>query len=136
MITRFLWNGMDRKLRLFVLLVLAFGVTLPLLKTMVVVTFFAGLLPVIGNLISNTLIVIVGVSQGPGVALACLAFLVGVHKLEYFANARIVGWYHTHPDFGIFLSDYDVFIHQHFFSGPGQIALVIDPVRKLEGVFC
>jgi len=49
---------------------------------------------------------------------------------------RIVGWYHTHPDFGIFLSEYDVFIHRHFFSGPGQIAWVIDPIRNQEGVFC
>ena len=32
MITRFLWNGMDRKLRLFVLLVLAIGIVLPLLN--------------------------------------------------------------------------------------------------------
>src|SRR5262245_18497417 len=48
---------------------------------------------------------------------------------------KIVGWYHSHPDFGIFLSDRDIFIHQHLFSGAGQIAHVGDPVRKLEGVF-
>jgi proteasome lid subunit RPN8/RPN11 len=52
-----------------------------------------------------------------------------------FAKLSIVGWYHTHPDFGIFLSDRDRFIHEHFFSGPGQIAHVIDPIRKTEGVF-
>ena len=52
-----------------------------------------------------------------------------------FAHLSIVGWYHTHPDFGIFLSDRDRFIHEHFFSGAGQIAHVIDPVRKNEGVF-
>jgi proteasome lid subunit RPN8/RPN11 len=52
-----------------------------------------------------------------------------------FSNLSIVGWYHTHPDFGIFLSDRDRFIHEHFFSGPGQIAHVIDPIRKSEGVF-
>jgi hypothetical protein len=40
-----------------------------------------------------------------------------------------------HPDFGIFLSDRDRFIQEHFFSGPGQIAHVIDPIRKIEGVF-
>jgi proteasome lid subunit RPN8/RPN11 len=51
------------------------------------------------------------------------------------ADARIIGWYHSHPDFGIFLSDRDCFIQQHFFSGPGQVAYVIDPVRDLEGVF-
>jgi proteasome lid subunit RPN8/RPN11 len=52
-----------------------------------------------------------------------------------FADRSIVGWYHTHPDFGIFLSDRDRFIQEHFFSGSGQIAHVIDPVRKTEGVF-
>jgi proteasome lid subunit RPN8/RPN11 len=52
-----------------------------------------------------------------------------------YADKRIVGWYHSHPDFGIFLSDRDCFIHEHFFSGPGQVAFVIDPVRDLEGVF-
>ncbi len=54
---------------------------------------------------------------------------------EQFSELRIVGWYHSHPDFGVFLSDRDLFIHQHFFSNPGQIALVVDPVRKREGVF-
>ena len=52
-----------------------------------------------------------------------------------YSELRIIGWYHSHPDFGIFLSDRDVFIQQHFFGSPGQIALVVDPVRKLEGVF-
>jgi len=52
-----------------------------------------------------------------------------------FADSRIIGWYHSHPDFGIFLSERDAFIQEHFFSGPGQVAYVIDPVRDLEGVF-
>lgn len=52
-----------------------------------------------------------------------------------FSHLAIVGWYHTHPDFGIFLSDRDRFIHEHFFAGAGQVAHVIDPVRKSEGVF-
>jgi proteasome lid subunit RPN8/RPN11 len=52
-----------------------------------------------------------------------------------YDDKRIVGWYHSHPDFGIFLSDRDCFIQQHFFSGAGQVAYVIDPVRDLEGVF-
>jgi proteasome lid subunit RPN8/RPN11 len=52
-----------------------------------------------------------------------------------FASLAIVGWYHTHPDFGIFLSDRDRFIQEHFFSGPGQVAHVIDPIKKIEGVF-
>jgi len=48
---------------------------------------------------------------------------------------RIVGWYHTHPGFGIFLSDRDVFIHRSFFNLPFQVALVYDPKSREHGVF-
>lgn len=41
---------------------------------------------------------------------------------------RIVGWYHTHPGFGVEFSEMDLFIQRNFFSGPTQIALVTDPV--------
>jgi predicted PurR-regulated permease PerM len=67
------------------------GVKLPLTKTLIGVTFVAGLLPVIGNLISNAVIVVVSLSHSPFVALASLVFLVVIHKLEYFLNARIIG---------------------------------------------
>jgi len=69
----------------------SFGVHLPLTKTMIVVTFVVGLLPVIGNLISNTIISIISLSLSFYVMLASLAFLVIIHKLEYFINAKIVG---------------------------------------------
>lgn len=52
-----------------------------------------------------------------------------------YHDLRIIGWYHSHPDFGIFLSDRDIFIQENFFSGAGQVAFVVDPVRKFEGVF-
>jgi predicted PurR-regulated permease PerM len=68
-----------------------FGVSLPLTKTMILVTFLAGMLPVIGNLISNTVIVVVSFAHSPIVALSSLIYLVVIHKLEYFLNARIVG---------------------------------------------
>ena len=68
-----------------------FGVKLPLTKTLIAVTFIVGLLPVVGNLISNTVIVIVSLAHSPHAALASLAFLIIVHKLEYFLNARIIG---------------------------------------------
>ncbi|HMB05194.1 MAG TPA: Mov34/MPN/PAD-1 family protein [Isosphaeraceae bacterium] len=47
----------------------------------------------------------------------------------------IVGWYHTHPDFGIFLSSHDLFIHRHFFAQPLQVAYVLDPIRQTRGFF-
>ena len=55
------------------------------------VTFLVGLLPVIGNLISNTVIVIISLSHSLQVAGGSLAFLIIIHKLEYFVNARIIG---------------------------------------------
>ena len=83
-------NALFTGLFLAVALPLA-GVQLPLVKTMIAITFVAGLLPVLGNLISNTVIVIVGLSHSLPVALAALAFLVAIHKLEYFLNAKIIG---------------------------------------------
>jgi predicted PurR-regulated permease PerM len=67
------------------------GIHLPFTKTILLLTFLLGLLPAIGNLLSNTVIVIVSLSHSYQVAVASLVFLVVVHKLEYFLNARIVG---------------------------------------------
>jgi predicted PurR-regulated permease PerM len=76
----------------FLLVVLPlFGIYLPLAKTLVVATFIVGLLPVVGNLISNTLIFVVGLSVSLWVALVALGYLIVIHKLEYFLNARIIG---------------------------------------------
>jgi predicted PurR-regulated permease PerM len=67
------------------------GVQLPLTKTMIALTFVAGLLPVVGNLMSNAVIVIVSLAHSPQIAAGSLGFLIVVHKFEYFLNARIVG---------------------------------------------
>ncbi len=67
------------------------GIHLPLTKTMIVITFLLGLLPVIGNLMSNTVIVVISLSQSLAIAIGSLVFLIVIHKLEYFLNARIVG---------------------------------------------
>lgn len=69
----------------------ALGIELPFVKTMVIVTFVVGLLPVLGNLVSNTVIVIISLSHSLHAAAGSLAFLVVIHKLEYFVNARIIG---------------------------------------------
>ena len=52
-----------------------------------------------------------------------------------YPDLDIVGWYHTHPDFGIFLSSHDLFIHRHFFAQPLQVAYVVDPIRQTRGFF-
>ena len=45
-----------------------------------------------------------------------------------YPNLKIVGWYHTHPGFGVEFSDMDLFIQQNFFGGPAQVAMVTDPL--------
>jgi predicted PurR-regulated permease PerM len=67
------------------------GIDLPLTKTLITLTFVAGLLPIIGNLISNTAIIVISLGASLEAGLISLAFLVAVHKLEYFLNAHIVG---------------------------------------------
>ncbi|TAL82361.1 MAG: hypothetical protein EPN74_17375 [Rhodanobacter sp.] len=67
------------------------GIHVPLAKTLVVITFVVGLLPVIGNLLSNTAVTIAGLSVSLWVGVTALGFLILIHKLEYFLNARIVG---------------------------------------------
>jgi len=77
---------------LYLMLVLPlFGVSLPFVKTMVLLTLVLSFIPVLGNLVSNFVIVVVSASLGLGVALASLAFLVLLHKAEYFLAARILG---------------------------------------------
>jgi len=68
-----------------------FGVHLPFTKTMIAITFIVGLIPLLGNLISNTIIVIVSLNASLLTAIASIVFLFVIHKLEYFLNARIVG---------------------------------------------
>ena len=50
-------------------------------------------------------------------------------------DEKILGWYHTHPGFGIFLSDMDIFICDNFFNLPWQVAFVYDPQSGEEGNF-
>lgn len=67
------------------------GIHVPLAKTLVALTFVVGLLPVVGNLLSNTAVTVAALSVSLGVGIAALGFLILIHKLEYFLNARIVG---------------------------------------------
>ena len=60
-----------------------------------------------------------------------------IHKEEAkrYPEYKILGWIHTHPDFGIFLSEYDKFIHENFFNGENQVAYVVDPIQNIEGFY-
>jgi len=51
-------------------------------------------------------------------------------------HKALIGWYHTHPDLGIFLSETDLEkTHRILFAEPFQVALVYDPVRARAGYF-
>lgn len=60
-----------------------------------------------------------------------------IHRVMDSAHPgrSIVGWYHTHPGFGVFLSEMDLFIHRNFFNLPWQVAFVVDPRSTDEGFF-
>ena len=60
-----------------------------------------------------------------------------VHKQHdlLYPNKKIIGWQHTHPNYGIFLSNYDLFIQDNFFNMPFQVAYVIDPIQNIRGFF-
>jgi len=71
--------------------IFALAVQLPYAVVVIGVTFLCGLLPILGNLISNTIIVAIGFTVSPRMALTALAYLIFIHKLEYFLNSKIVG---------------------------------------------
>ena len=50
-------------------------------------------------------------------------------------EAKLIGWFHSHPNFGVFLSDHDKFIQSQFFGNDGQVTIVVDPIRGRSGWF-
>ena len=99
-----------------------FGIELPFTKTLIVLTFVFGLIPILGNLISNTVIFIVSLSQSLMVALAALGYLIVIHKLEYFLNARIIGNHIQAKAWELLLS---MLILESAFGIPGLVAAPI-----------
>jgi len=77
---------------LFLLFVLPiWKLELPYTPVLITLTFVAGLVPIVGNLLCNAVITIVGLSVSPMAAAACLGFLILIHKAEYVINAKVVG---------------------------------------------
>jgi proteasome lid subunit RPN8/RPN11 len=62
---------------------------------------------------------------------------VALHQAfeERFPGKDLVGWYHTHPRMGVFLSEYDTWLHRNFFPEHYQVALVIEPYSAVGGFF-
>ena len=68
-----------------------FGIDFPFSKTIITLTFVIGLIPIIGNLIVNVIVLLVGLSVSPYVGISSLLYLIFIHKFEYFLNAKIIG---------------------------------------------
>ncbi len=93
-------------------------------------TFICGLLPVVGNIISNTVVVLVGFTISPRMALFALVFLITIHKLEYFLNSKIVGWRIRTP---LWLTLLGLIVGERLMGVPGMIlAPVILNYIKVE----
>jgi len=107
-----------------------FAVSLPHAVVVIGVTFFCGLLPVIGNLISNTVIVGISFTISPKMAVGALAFLVTIHKLEYFLNSKIIGDRIKNP---IWLTLLGLILGEKLMGIPGMIlAPVVLNYLKVE----
>lgn len=95
---------------------------LPYAPLVLAATFLCGLLPVVGNLISNTIIVGIGFTISPQMALTSLIYLVMIHKLEYFLNSRIIGHRIRNP---LWLTLLGLIIGERLMGVPG---IVLAPV--------
>ena len=98
--------------------IFVFVVQLPYGPVVVGLTFLCGLLPIVGNVVSNTVIVFIGFLVSPKVAIGALVFLVVVHKLEYFLNSKIVGARIRNP---IWLTLFGLIIGEKLMGVPGMI---------------
>ena len=67
------------------------AVRLPYAPLVIAITFLCGLVPIVGNLVSNTIIVFLALTVSLKLGIGALVFLVGIHKLEYFLNSKIIG---------------------------------------------
>lgn len=98
--------------------VFLFFVDFPYWHLLIVVTFLCGLLPILGNILSNTIIVSVGFTVDLQHALGALGFLVVIHKLEYFLNSKIIGQRIQNP---MWMTLLGLIIGERLMGVPGMI---------------
>lgn len=116
---------------LFVLSLSWFGSPMPYSFVIIVITFLCGLLPIIGNLISNTVIFCIGVTQSVQLGVIALSYLIVLHKFEYFLNSKIIGGRIKNP---MWLTLMSLVVGERLAGIPGMIlAPVILNYCKLEG---
>jgi predicted PurR-regulated permease PerM len=93
-------------------------VQLPYAPVVIGLTFLCGLVPIVGNVVSNTVIVFIGFLVSPKVAIGALVFLVVIHKLEYFLNSKIIGARIRNP---IWLTLFGLIVGEKLMGVPGMI---------------
>ncbi|MCV2502176.1 MAG: AI-2E family transporter [Candidatus Lightella neohaematopini] len=76
---------------MIIIILPSFGIFVPSRKILIISTFLLGLIPIIGNLISNIVIIFSSLSVSLTVGVIILIYLIFIHKLEYVLNAEIVG---------------------------------------------
>ena len=94
----------------------------PYAALLLCLVFLCGLLPIVGNLISNTVVVGVGFTISPKMGLLALIFLITIHKLEYFLNSKIIG---TRIDSPMWLTLIGLIVGERLMGIPG---LILAPV--------
>jgi predicted PurR-regulated permease PerM len=105
-------------------------IDLPYMGLVLALTFLCGLLPIVGNLISNSVIVAVSFTKSPQLALASLIYLIVLHKLEYFLNSKIIGERIKNP---VWLTLLGLIIGERLMGIPGMIlAPVVLNFIKIE----
>jgi predicted PurR-regulated permease PerM len=115
----------------FLVLLHAFDTPMPYTFVIIVITFLCGLLPIIGNLISNAVIFSIGLTQSAHLAVIALLYLIILHKFEYFLNSRIIGGRIKNP---MWLTLLGLLIGERLGGIPGMIlAPVILNYLKIEG---
>lgn len=108
-----------------------FGSPMPYSFVIIMITFLCGLLPIIGNLISNTVIFCIGLTQSVQLGVIALSYLIILHKFEYFLNSKIIGGRIKNP---MWLTLLSLLIGERLAGIPGMIlAPVILNYCKLEG---
>src|SRR5438067_68088 len=102
--------------------IFVFAVRLPYGPLVVAITFLCGLVPIVGNLVSNTVIVFLALTVSLKLAIGAFVFLVAIHKLEYFLNSKIIGERIRNP---VWLTLIALIIGERLMGIPG---LILAPV--------
>lgn len=104
-------------------------INLPYPLIIVGVTFICGLLPVVGNIISNTVITAIAFTIEPKLAFGALMFLIALHKLEYFLNSKIIGDRIKNP---VWLTLLGLILGERLMGIPGMILapVVLNYIRS------